>query len=259
MLSVLSVVKKEKMLKLLLTKFIRRKNPDFQFDPAVSSAVLREFAFEKMWDFIRGWKLLLRGRIPSRLFLGRGVRLSHLSKIQLGKMVQLEDFVKISALGKGAVRVGDKVRIGAYSRLITSTTFNDLGSHIHIGSNVGIGEFAYLGGAGGLEIGSDCIIGQYFSCHPENHNFDREGVLIRLQGTTRQGIRIGKNCWIGSKVTILDGVTIGENCVLAAGAVVTKSMPANSVIGGVPAKVIKKRNEGEKMLKNFLATAETTS
>jgi acetyltransferase-like isoleucine patch superfamily enzyme len=114
-----------------------------------------------------------------------------------------------------------------------------VGSHIAIGNNVGIGEFAYLGGAGGLDIGDDCIVGQYFSCHPENHCFNDPTQLIRLQGTTRQGIRIGRNCWIGSKVTILDGVTIGENCVIAAGAVVTKNMPPNSVIGGVPARVIK--------------------
>ena len=65
--------------------------------------------------------------------------------------------------------------------------------------------------------------------------------MIRLQGTERKGITIGRNCWIGAKVTILDGVTIGENCVIAAGAVVTKSMPANAVIGGMPARVIRYR------------------
>jgi acetyltransferase-like isoleucine patch superfamily enzyme len=121
----------------------------------------------------------------------------------------------------------------------TSTTLYDLGSHITIGNNVGIGEFAYLGGAGGLDIGDDCIVGQYFSCHPENHVFSDTSMPIRLQGITRKGIRIGKNCWIGAKVTILDGVTIGDNCVIAAGAVVTRQMPADSVIGGVPARVLK--------------------
>ncbi len=156
-------------------------------------------------------------------------------------MVQLEDFVKISALGRSPIRLGNRVRIGAYSRLITSTTFDQLGSHITIGDDVGIGEFAYLGGAGGLDIGDDCIIGQYLSCHPENHIFTDNDELIRHQGTTRQGIRIGKNCWIGAKVTILDGVTIGDHCIIAAGAVVTKSMPPYSVIGGVPAKVIRLR------------------
>ncbi|MEY2829960.1 MAG: hypothetical protein RIQ33_1818, partial [Bacteroidota bacterium] len=125
------------------------------------------------------------------------------------------------------------------SRLIVSTTFNDLGKFIKIGNNVGMGEFAYLGGAAGLEIGDDCIIGQYLSCHPENHNFENPDELIRLQGTTRKGIKIGKNCWIGSKVTFLDGVEIGDGCVIAAGSVVNKSFPSQSVIGGVPAKLLK--------------------
>ena len=110
-----------------------------------------------------------------------------------------------------------------------------------------LGEFAYLGGAGGLEIGNDCVIGQYFSCHPENHQFEDSSKLIRLQGTTRKGIKIGNNCWIGAKVTILDGVTIGDNCVIAAGAVVTKSMPAGRLIGGVPAKVLKAIHKNDKI------------
>ena len=157
----------------------------------------------------------------------------------MGNGFKLEEYAFLSALGKAPISLGDHVRIGAYSRLIISTSFNNLGSFIKIGNNVGIGEFAYLGGAGGLEIGDDCIIGQYFSCHPENHNFENSELLIREQGVSRKGIKIGKNCWIGAKVTILDGVNIGDNCVIAAGAVVTKSMPGSSLIGGVPAKVIR--------------------
>lgn len=144
-------------------------------------------------------------------------------------------------MGKGKLILSNNVSIGAYSRIVVSTSLNNLGEYIHIGNNVGIGEFAYLGGGGGLEIGDDCIIGQYLSCHPENHNYENPDTLIRHQGVSRQGIVIGKNCWIGSKVTILDGVHIGNNCVIAAGAVVTKSVPDNSVVGGVPARVLKSR------------------
>lgn len=229
------------MLKRILTPIFRRKNPAFTFDAAVNDGVVLEFAFAKMRAYLRGWRLHLYGAKVTKIFLGRGVKFHYLQNIRFGRLIQLEDHVCISALGKGKVTLGGRVRIGAFSRLVTSTTFDQLGSHITIGDNVGIGEFAYLGGAGGLDIGADCIIGQYFSCHPENHVFTDENELIRLQGTTRQGIRIGKNCWIGAKVTILDGVNIGDDCVVAAGAVVTKSMPAGCVIGGVPARVIKMR------------------
>jgi acetyltransferase-like isoleucine patch superfamily enzyme len=173
--------------------------------------------------------------------LGSDVKFFNLQNIKYGKYLKLGDHVSISALGREGVTFGDRVGIGAFSRVVISTTFNMPGEFIKIGNNVGIGEFAYLGGAGGLEIGDDCIIGQYFSCHPENHHYDNPNLPIRLQGVSRKGIKIGNNCWIGSKVTILDGVTIDDGCIIAAGAVVTKSFPANSVIGGLPAKLLKSR------------------
>jgi acetyltransferase-like isoleucine patch superfamily enzyme len=226
-------------MKRILEKIIQKRNPSFQFDQAVGLGVVVSLFSEKAWYVVRGLKVWLRGRKPRLLMLGKHVRFFNLSHIKWGKWVKLEDYVYLNALGTGDIRLGDSVSIGAYSRIIISTSFNHIGSHIHIGDHVGIGEFAYLGGAGGLEIGEQCIVGQYFSCHPENHNYADKEIPIRLQGTNRKGIKIGKNCWIGSKVTILDGVEIGDNCVIAAGAVITKSMPANSIIGGVPAKVIK--------------------
>ena len=229
------------MLIQLIQKTIQKKNPDFVFDEKITTGVLLQLTFRKITQRIRGYRMLWYGVMPNKLFIGRNVQLSYASNMRFGAWVQLEDQVHVSALCKDFLQFGNNVKIGAYSQVIASTSFNNIGAHIRIGNNVGIGEFAYLGGGGGLEIGDDCIIGQYLSCHPENHNYSDPDELIRLQGVTRQGIKIGPNCWIGSKVTILDGVTIGANCVIAAGAVVTKSMPANTVIGGVPAKVLKKR------------------
>lgn len=230
------------MIDALVLKTIRKKNPNFSFDKKINSGILLELAWSKLWQRLRSVRLLFKGVIPNKIFLGKNVSISYASNIEFGKWVQLEDFVKVSALCKDKLVFGNNVKIGAYSQVIASTSFNNIGEYIRIGNNVGLGEFAYLGGGGGLEIGDDCIIGQYLSCHPENHNYDDLNELIRLQGVSRKGIKIGSNCWIGAKVTILDGVEIGPNCVIAAGAVVTKSMPANSVIGGVPAKVIKSRN-----------------
>ncbi len=228
------------MIKTIITKIVKKKNPNFQLDKGVSAGLILELAIQKVMQKIRALKLLARGRYIPNLFLGKGVQFFNLSNIHFGNWVQLEDQVCVSALGSAPLIFGDNVKIGAFSRVIISTSFNQIGSFIRIGRNVGIGEFSYLGGGGGLAIGDDCIIGQYFSCHPENHNFGKSQELIRLQGVTRQGIRIGKNCWIGAKVTILDGVKIGDNCVIAAGSVVNKSMPNNSVIGGVPARILKK-------------------
>lgn len=173
--------------------------------------------------------------------LGKRVSFFHTPKITFGRFLKLGNDVHISALGRQGIEIGDNVSIGAFSRVVVSTSFNQLGEYIKIGNNVGMGEYAYLGGAGGLEIGDESIIGQYFSCHPENHIAADLSIAIRHQGVTRKGIKIGKNCWIGSKVTILDGVQIGDGSIIAAGAVVNRSFPENSIIGGIPAKLLKTR------------------
>ncbi|ABG60139.1 acetyl transferase [Cytophaga hutchinsonii ATCC 33406] len=232
---------KYKFMKRIIEKLIQFRNPVFKFDSNVSSYVLLILFCDKAISVLRGLKILLYFKRPKLLMLGRSVRFMYAQNIVIGKFVKLDDGVYLSGLGKGKLTLANNVSIGAYSRIIVSTSLNNIGEYIHIGNNVGIGEFAYLGGGGGLEIGDDCIIGQYLSCHPENHNYDSVDTLIRHQGVSRQGIVIGKNCWIGSKVTILDGVHIGNNCVIAAGAVVTKSVPDNSVVGGVPARVLKSR------------------
>ena len=224
----------------LIERVIKMRNPNFAFDEDLTSGMLHNLLWDKGFSLFRGifFKMSTLG---SGLMFGRGIRLLNKQNIQLGKWVKIDEFTTLNALGKGALSIGNNSSIGAFSRVIISTSFNHIGEHITIGDNVGIGEYAYLGGGGGLTIGDNCIVGQYLSCHPENHNFEDLDVEIRHQGVKREGIVIGANCWIGSKVTITDGVTIGDNCVLAAGAVITKSMPRNSVIGGVPAKVLKTR------------------
>ncbi len=225
----------------ILIPIIQRHRPQFQADQALSGRQWISYLWPHLIALLRGCRLLFSLRNPRFLFLGRRVRLQHLNKIRFGSRVRLEEGVCFSGFGTDFIQLGNQVRIGAYSRLIICTSPRELGKGIKIGNNVGIGEFAYLGGAGGLEIGADCIIGQYFSCHPENHDFIDPILPIRQQGVSRQGITIEQNCWIGAKVTVLDGVRIGQGSVIAAGAVVTKDIPPFSIAGGVPARVIRSR------------------
>lgn len=232
-------------MKNILERIIRLRNPHFRFDQEVTGGLLWAFIRSYGTSYLRGWRLVLHGKWPRHALLGRSVGFFNSPNIRLGRWVRLGDHTLLSAAGTGELSIGDHSGIGAFSRVVIATSFNQLGSHIRIGRNVGIGEYAYLGGGGGLEIGDDCIVGQYFSCHPENHITADPERPIRLQGVTRKGIRIGRDCWIGSKVTILDGVEIGDHCVIAAGAVVTRSMPAGSIIAGVPARVVRARRPEE--------------
>ncbi len=230
-------------MKKIFEKIIQFRNPNFKFDEGLNDYALFQFLWNQAWSMLRGLKLILLGKNPKAALLGRNVHFFNAPKIKFGKFLKLGNHVYISALSKNGVTLGNNVGIGDFSRIIVSTSLNQVGDYIKIGNNVGIGEFAYLGGAGGLEIGDECIVGQYLSCHPENHVYEDINVSIRHQGVTRKGIKIGNNCWIGSKVTILDGVEIGAGSIIAAGAVVNKSFPANSIIGGVPAKLLKSRDE----------------
>lgn len=230
-------------MKNLIEHIIQLRNPNFKLDRNLNSYALLQFIWVQTWNMIRGLKFMFYFKNPKGALLGPNVRLFNSPKIKFGHFLKLGREVYLSALGKKGISLGNNVSIGDYSRVIVSTSFDYLGEFIKIGNNVGIGEFAYLGGAGGLEIGDDCIVGQYLSCHPENHNSKYSDIPIRLQGVNRKGIVIGPNCWIGSKVTILDGVHLGSGCIIAAGSVVTKSFEPNSIIGGVPAKLLKSRFE----------------
>ncbi len=227
-------------MKALIQKIIRLRNSSFEFDEAVTTGMLMGLVLDKTGMLVRGIiRQLFLFKAPKIVLIGRGVRFFCASKISFGRMVKIDDYVFLSGLGKGELAIGDNSGIGAFSRIEISQSFNNIGAGITIGNSVGIGPYASIGGAGHVSIGDECIIGPYLSIHPENHIFQDITKSIRHQGVTRVGIVIGKNCWIGAKVTILDGVTIGDGSIIAAGAVVNKSFPANSIIGGVPAKLLK--------------------
>lgn len=147
----------------------------------------------------------------------------------------------INALSLEGIQLGAGVSIGRETSIECTGSFKELGKGFVVGNNVGLGEKCHYGCAGGIEIGDNTIVGIYVTMHSENHIFSDMNKPIRMQGVNHKGIRIGCDCWIGAKATILDGTVIGNGCVIAAGAVVTGQFPDNCVIGGVPAKIIKYR------------------
>ncbi|MFA4946620.1 MAG: acyltransferase [Candidatus Micrarchaeia archaeon] len=92
---------------------------------------------------------------------------------------------------------------------------------------------------GGLTLGNGVIVGQRVSIITANHDYSH-APLLRAP-LVRKPVKIGDDCWIGAHAVILPGVTLGKGAIVAAGAVVTKSVPANTIVAGVPARVIKKR------------------
>jgi len=111
---------------------------------------------------------------------------------------------------------------------------------IFISKNVSLNENIFMNGYGGIVIGENTRIGHGCSFLSDEHIYKDKKKTMYLQGKIGKQIIIGKNCLIGAKVTFLKGVKIGNNCVVGSGAVVTKNFSKNSIIAGIPAKVIKK-------------------
>lgn len=110
---------------------------------------------------------------------------------------------------------------------------------LQLADRVSVGWFAELDARGGITIGHDSNISSHVKLITGSHDIDDPKFTADFLP-----IHIGHHCWIGTGAMVLNGVTIGDGAVIAAGAVVTKDVPANEVWGGVPAKFIRKRPEG---------------
>lgn len=119
--------------------------------------------------------------------------------------------------------------------------YTDCGKNIKIGKNVFINSGCRFQDQGGIVIGEGTFIGHNVVLATLNH-----GISLKSRcDTFPKPILIGNNVWIGASVTITPGVTIGDGAVIAAGAVVTKDVPDNTIVGGIPAKLIRKLTSEE--------------
>jgi acetyltransferase-like isoleucine patch superfamily enzyme len=211
-------------------------------DPDISVGYLGSVVVERGLMAVRGAM-----RFPtrsSRPFVGRRVRLRSKRQLRLGRGVTLGHGSLIDATSREGVRLGNGVSVGRNTRIECTGSLATLGRGLVVGDGVGLGTDNLYGCAGGISIGADTIVGNYVSFHSEDHVFTRRDVPIRDQGVTHRGIEVGSGCWIGSRVTVLDGARIGDGAVIAAGAVVVAGeYPAYGIYGGVPARLLRSRPE----------------
>jgi acetyltransferase-like isoleucine patch superfamily enzyme len=160
-------------------------------------------------------------------FLGRPIRVHPSSSVSMRSVMRV--------CGGGTITIGRHCQIHPLSMFLT------YGGDIRIGDNCSINPFTIIYGMGGTVIGDGVRIAAHTVIVPENHNAGTDQLPLRKAGTTKKGIRIDDNVWIGAGVRILDGVRIGRNTIVGAGSVVNTSLPANATAVGVPAKAIKLR------------------
>jgi acetyltransferase-like isoleucine patch superfamily enzyme len=158
-----------------------------------------------------GRRLTLDGMV----FLGAGVKLQvgRRARIRFGRWTWIGDGTKIRC-HEGRVRIGDKTVLG---QECTISAYQQ------------------------VSIGEQCILADRVMLIDFDHNVAEVERPIRVQGIYKRDVRVGNNVWIGYGAQILRGVTVGDNAIVGASSVVTRDVPANAVVGGAPARIIRLR------------------
>jgi acetyltransferase-like isoleucine patch superfamily enzyme len=156
-----------------------------------------------------------RMRLEGMAFIGRGVR------IQIGR--------------QGRLRLGRWVWIGRGTKIRCHE------GEVAIGNKTVFGEDCTISAYQRVSIGEQCIVADRVMMIDFDHNVAEVERPIRVQGIYKRDVRIGNNVWVGYGAQILRGVTVGDNSIIGASAVVNKDVPANAVVGGVPARIIRMR------------------
>ena len=166
------------------------------------------------------------------------VRIRFADHIKLGRGVYIDEGTYLHACPQG-IEIGDNT-IVMHGAVLHVYNFRDMPhSRIKIGRDSLIGEYSVIRGQGGVEIGDRVYTSPFTQIIAVNHVFDDPNRPFVEQGITAEGIVIEDDVWLGAGAVITDGVRVGKGAVVAAGAVVTRDVSPHTVVGGVPAKVIK--------------------
>ena len=161
-----------------------------------------------------------------------------------------QEALKITAEINGSYHTPEELR-ALFSKLIGQPVddtfglfppfYTDCGKNIHLGKHVFINMRCKFQDQGGIFIGDGALIGHNVVLATLNHAMSPKDRATMVPAA----IHIGRNVWIGANATVLPGVTIGDGAIVAAGAVVTKDVPENTIVGGVPARIIQQLSEEE--------------
>ncbi|HEY1408699.1 MAG TPA: DapH/DapD/GlmU-related protein [Promineifilum sp.] len=215
------------------------------------AASFPRYVLEQAATFLLGWIPTIAGIALRALFyrlilrmdgaaaIENGVRLRYASLIRLGRGVYLDQGTYLHAC-PGGITIGDNT-IVMHGAILHVYNFRNLPhAHIRIGRDSLIGEYSVVRGQGGVTIGDRVYTSPFTQIIAVNHVFEDPKRPFVDQGITAEGIVIEDDVWLGAGAVITDGVRVGRGAVVAAGAVVTSDVEPHTVVGGVPARLIKR-------------------
>jgi acetyltransferase-like isoleucine patch superfamily enzyme len=184
--------------------------------------------------FINLHKIKSLKESPKNFVVGSDLNLYYPQNMQFKEGSELGDHCYLYARN-GKLIVGKNTKIAHFVKLTSNN------GNLEIGENCTINEFSIIDGYGkGVKIGNGVRIAPYCMIISSNHGMEADKPIFK-QELTSKGIQIEEDVWIGTGSKILDGVIIEKGAIVAAGSVVTKNVPAYTIVGGVPAKFIKER------------------
>jgi acetyltransferase-like isoleucine patch superfamily enzyme len=211
---------------------------------------LPRYVGEQLAQAVVGWVPALPGialrallyrailRMEGAAAIEDGVRIRFASNVRLGRGAYLDHGVYLHAC-PGGISIGPESLV-MKNAILHVYNFRELPhAGITIGARSLVGEGCVLRGQGGITLGDDVYLGTLVQLLAVNHIFADTTRPISQQGITAQGITVADGAWIGSGAILLDGVQVGRNAVVGAGAVVTRDVPAYSVVVGNPARVVR--------------------
>lgn len=196
--------------------------------PGALGLVLRRLAYP-----------LLLGKVGRNVTFGQGVVLRHPHKIRLGDDVVVDDLVLLDAKGESnrGIDVGRGVFLGRGTILSCKDGDIELGDHV----NIGFQSEVFSGSR--VKVGAHGLFAAYTYLVGGGHAFERVDVPVVDQERVSRGIELGENVWLGTGAKVLDGSRIGDNVVVGANAVVAGDLPEGVIAVGIPARVLRRRDE----------------
>src|SRR4051812_30018086 len=140
---------------------------------------------------------------------------------------------------------GATVRLGRWCWIGHGTKIRAHEGEVEIGAKSVLGQECTISSFQHVSIGRECIVADRVMLIDFDHGVVETERPIRLQGIYKRDVHVGSNCWIGYGACILRGVTVGDNAIIGTSTVVTRDVPANAVAGGVPARILRMRDEPE--------------
>ncbi len=140
-----------------------------------------------------------------------------------------------------------RIELGRWSWLGHGTKIRCHEGVVSIGAKTVLGQECTISAYQHVSVGRECVIADRVMIIDFDHGSVETERPVRLQGIYKRDVRVGHNVWIGYAASILRGVTVGDNAIVGTGAVVTRDVPANAVVAGVPARVLRMRDEPQQM------------